>query len=286
MPITSKQAEKRRKNLGSSDIPAIMGFSRFATAYDVWMYKTGRIPEDPKERDYQTAGKMFEDGVLRWFSEEQKCGAIKRNIERRIEGTPILVHIDAELVDTGEPVEVKTEGLYGPIIEPWGDVCTDDVPEYTCIQAHCHMMATERDICHVPTFLGGRGFGYFYVNRDDKIVDLIREQALAFWQKNVLKGIPPADSAPILSLIKRIRRVEGEPVELDSGLVFNWTEAKEAVKSAKKIAEEAHARILAALDGAELGTCELCDITNFLQSRKGYTVEPTSYRVLRLKKRK
>jgi len=263
-----------------------MGFSRFATPYDVWMFKTGRIPVDPKERDYQTAGKMFEDGVLRWFSEKQKFGAIKRNIERRVEGTPILVHMDAELVHTGEPVEVKTEGMFGPIIEPWGDEGSDDVPEYTCIQAHCHMMATERDICHVPTFLGGRGFGYFFVKRDDGLVKVIREQAIAFWQKHVLGNVPPPDAAPTLSLVKRIRRVEGEPVELDDKLVDEWLQYKDIVKEAKKAAEEAHAKVLASLDGNEIGTCGLGDVTNFLQNRKGYTVEPTSYRVLRLKKKR
>ena len=147
-------------------------------------------------------------------------------------------------------------------------------------------MATDREICHVPTFLGGRGFGYFFVKRDNNIVELIKRQAIDFWENHVLKDIPPENIAPSLAMAKRIRTVVGETITIADETIQSWLDAKEAAKDAKKQVEFFQAEILANLDGVDTGTCELGDITNFVIKRKGYIVEPTSYRRLQLKKRK
>jgi predicted phage-related endonuclease len=163
-------------------------------------------------------------------------GKIRRNVERRVEDLPIKVHIDAVLQDNGEPIESKTEGLYGPIYEPWGDEGTDEVPEYTCIQ-------------------------------DIKLIRLIREQAIHFWEQHVLKDIPPEDCAPRLENIKKIRRVEGDPVQLDNELVDEFIKAREACTRAEKYKSEMQAKVLAKLDGNELGESTDYFITNFRQSK-------------------
>jgi len=59
MSITEAQRIDRKNHLGSSDIPAIMGFSRFSTnKYDVWLEKTGRVQPKEKTQGYITAGGM------------------------------------------------------------------------------------------------------------------------------------------------------------------------------------------------------------------------------------
>ena len=290
MAITEAQRANRYKHLGSSDLPAIMGFSRFQSPYDVWLLKTQRVKPVERTEHYIEAGNRFERSVLEWFNEyiDEPLRVPNQldGMERTVDGTPIVVHLDAAVEKTGDPVEAKTTGLFGPIQTPWGESGTDEVPEYECIQAHCHLMATDRELCHVPAFLGGRGFQYFFVKRDNALVDLIREQAVTFWHENVLKDIPPAECAPSLAMAKRIRHIEGDPVALDPELIDFWLDAKENAKKYTKLVEFHQAEILAALDGAELGFCGGTEITNFSQNRKGYTVEPTSFRVLRLKKTK
>ena len=290
MSITEAQRADRKNHLGSSDLPAILGFSRFANAYDIWLEKTGRIVHNERTEDYITAGNLFEKPVIEWFREyigqavqEQDA---EHDMERKVADLPIVVHLDGVMEETGDPVEVKTAGLYGPIQTLWGETGTDEVPEYECIQTHCHLMATDREICHVPTFLGGRGFGYFFVKRDNAIVDLIREQAIRFWEDNVLKDIPPENCAPTLAMAKRIRHVESDPVALDEEAVQMWLTAKERAKEAQAVVDFHHAELLAALDGRDMGTCALGDITHFEQNRKGYEVQPASFRVMRLKKAK
>jgi predicted phage-related endonuclease len=263
-----------------------MGFSRFSNAYDVWLEKTGRVERRDKTEDYIRAGNLLEGAVITYCANHLNEDIVTddKELERPVPDSPIVVHTDGLIKRTGAPVEGKTEGLYGPIIEPWGEPGTDEVPEYTCIQGQCHLMATDREICHVPTFLGGRGFGYFFVKRNEKLVALIREQAIRFWEDHVLKDIPPEDCAPSLEMAKRIRHIEGDPVALDDELVQQWLDAKQAATDAEKVKKFHQAQILAALDGAEMGKCFLGDVTNFEQNRRGYEVKPSSFRVLRLKK--
>jgi hypothetical protein len=266
---------------------AILGFSRFSNKYDVWLEKTQRVQPKERTQGYITAGNLLERPVIEWCSDYLRKAIItdEDKLERKVDGTPIVTHMDGIVVE-GDPCEVKTEGVDHPIIEPWGEAGTDEIPEYTLIQGHCHMMALDREICHVPTFLGGRGFGYFFARRDERIVKLIREQAIRFWEENVLGDKAPENIVPSLAMIRQIRRVEGEPVPLAEEMVQQWLDAKERAAAAKQQQDFFQAEILAALDGHDMGTCELGEITNKEQSRKGYVVEPTSFRVMRLKKAK
>ena len=286
MPITQKQRKNRVHHLGSSDIPAILGFSRFASAADVWLQKTGRIPIEDEEtvEDWQEAGNYIEGSVLDWAQKKGFIQNIERDPEITVPDIPIVVHIDAVERETGNPVEVKTEGLFGPVWSPWGEAGTDEIPEYTCIQAQTHMLATERGVCHIPTFLGGRGFGYYYCERDEGLIEIIRKSALKFWEEYVVKDTPPPDSVPSLELAKKIRHVEGDPKPLADELVEQWLEAKEAAKNADQQKRAMQAKILAALDGVQEGTCSQGLITNFEQHRKETIQRASTFRVMRLKK--
>jgi predicted phage-related endonuclease len=264
-------------------MPAILGFSRFANAYDIWLLKTRRVVPQERTEQYIQAGTLFEEAVLKWCSryleEPLITPSLAYPLERTIDDTPIKVHLDALVERTGAPAESKTAGLFGPVQTIWGESGTDDVPEYECIQAHCHMMATDHEICHVPVFLGGRGFQYFYVQRDNAIVDLIKRTAIQFWQEHVLRDVPPADDAvPTLAMAKQIRRVEGDPVELDAKAVQEWLDSREAASAAAKAKDFHSADIRARLDGVAIGYYEVKGddgklvkryVTNYDQTRKG-----------------
>jgi len=288
MAITEAQRVDRKNHLGGSEIPQLLGFSPYGNAYDLWLLKTGRVPPKERTQGYITAGNLLEQPILDWLGGYLQETILSEggNMEGKVEGTPIITHMDGIVESTGDPVEGKSEGVDHPVLLPWGEAGTDEIPEHVLLQAHCHMMATDKEICHIPTFLGGRGFGYFFAKRDEIICRMIREQAIRFWEENVLGDKAPENVVPSLAMIKQIRHIEGDPVPLAEEMVQQWLEAKERATAANKEKEFFQAEILAALDGHDIGTCELGDITNKEQNRKGYVVEPSSFRVMRLKKRK
>lgn len=269
MPITKEQRKQRIHHLGSSDIAAILGVSPWANAYDVWLEKTGKVNED-KEKNYQGAGNMFEDGVLKWAEGELGPITTEENgaaIFRKATGFPIGGHVDGLVDANGEPVEAKTAGLFGPLIEDWGDEGTDQLPDRIIIQDHVHMLCTNKEVCHTPVFLGGKGFMMFRVRLDIEIMDIIRDKSLDFWETYVEKDMPPPDTIPSLPMAKRMKREPEKIVEIETQLVQNWLSAKESLKIAKDIKESSEAEVLAALGDAEGGKCGLGLLTYFMQSR-------------------
>lgn len=270
MPITEKQKELRRTHLGSSDMAAILGVDPWRNAYDVWLEKTGKA-EGVKETEVMEAGSMFEDGILRW-AEDKKLGKLIRNQYRAATGFPIGSNIDALVVASGEPVEAKTSGLFGPLAEQWGEDGTDAVPDRTIIQCHVHMLCAEREICHIPAFLGGRGFALFHIDQDDEIMDIIRDKSLDFWENHVEADSPPPDIMPSLEMAKRMKREPEKVVEIETQIVQNWLNAKDNLKNAEDIKKAAEAEMLAALGDAEGGQCALGLLTYFLQSRRSISV--------------
>lgn len=68
--------EERRKSIGGSDAAAVIGMSRFASPYTVWMDKTGRLPEK-EDTEAMRIGRDLEEYVAKRFEEAsgKRCGA-------------------------------------------------------------------------------------------------------------------------------------------------------------------------------------------------------------------
>jgi len=266
MPITGTQLEKRKDYLGSSDMAALLGLDPFKNAHDVWLDKTGKLePLEPSPA--MQAGTFFEDGVLQYA--EKELGPIIRNQYRsaRGRGIPLGANIDAILVHTGQPIEAKTAGLFGPLRDIWGEAGTDEVPDRVIIQATVHMICSETEICHVAAFLAGRGFQMYEVRRDKTVAEVIEETATTFWLENVIADTPPSDTLPHAQTIKRIRREPESVVSLEQSLVDSWLTAKETLKEFEKAKEAAELELLTALGEAEGGMTELGMLTYLAQSR-------------------
>lgn len=295
MPITNRQRKLRQDHIGSSDMAAILGVDPWRTAYDVWLEKTGKLAER-EPTDVMEAGNIFERAVL--DHAEKALGPMRRNVPGIRYGTALMANRDAVLqAEPFEPVEAKTAGLFGPVSEHWGEDGSDQVPDRVIIQAHVHLICTETpgqpvdmdpaipQLCHVPAFIGGRGFAMFEVHRNEKIVGMILEAAEAFWVKNVQTDTPPADSSASLQVVKRAIRQTGKTTEIDPQLVEDWLEARGRASQAEKAAEKAQAQILAAMADADAARAgRFGAVTYYQQTRKAYQCKASTFRVLRHKK--
>ncbi len=270
--------------LGASEVAAVLGLSPWVTPYEVWARKTGRLTEH-KQSDALDAGVRLEPIVLDWA--ESQLGPIDRRVEAVIDGTPIVTHPDG-LTKAGEPVEAKTSGIVGPVYGHWGEAGTDEIPEHYLVQCLVQLEATRASVCHVPALLGGRGFVLFAVPAHAALQSEIVDRACQWWRQHVKADRPPeASTPPPLSVLKRLRRQPNKTVPLDAELVERWLCAKQRLKAATEEADEAQAALIAALGDAEAG--ELNDgrvVTYFEQHRKGYVVQDSTFRVLRITKGK
>lgn len=276
MPITQHQREQRRKSLGSSDMAAVMGVDPYRTAYDVWLDKTGQL-QDQEENPAMDAGKRFEDALIDYARE--KLGPIRANVRRVDKRHHLASNSDGQVVATTEPVEGKTAGLITPLGPEWGEPGSDQLPDQYVIQGHVHLACVSADgrelpeACHVPSFLGGRGFIMFRIAADAELVGMIRDAALKFWTDHVRTGRPPEQSEPSLDVAKRILRIEGERVAVDADIAQDWVNAAIDLKHAKACEESARAKLLATMADAEIAIGDGVPIV----SGKGGEVEVTYF---------
>lgn len=284
MTITAKQLEARRNHLGGSDIAALFDMSPFVTQYDLWLDKTGKLsPEDSTKKHLQL-GNDFEPIIMNIAA--RHLGKLKRNQYRSLKpDLPLAVNTDAIAEDKdGCPVEGKTNGVFWPVEETWGEPGTDQIPDRVNLQAHAQMMCCKKHTCYVPALFWGLKFELYVVHLDADIADRIAAKAVDFWQNNVLADIPPERTSPSLAVAKRMIRQPDTECDIDPDLVAKWLTANGARLAAQKVEDKAKAAVLGALGGCEAGNFGDRQATYFEQSRAGYTVGPATYRVLRTRK--
>ena len=282
--ITNEQRELRKKYLGSSDLPSVLGMDSWRTAGDVWLEKTGRIVIDEKESEARDFGSTFEGAVLDHF--EKKHGV---TLERHLFYTNgvFCSNLDG-LIDGSEPevVEAKTTGQG----EEWGPTGTDEIPERVLIQVHEQMYvvskATQKEcrIAWIPVLVPAyRHFEVriYQIKRNDVLMESAIRIGDQFWKNHVLTDTPPESFVPSLDVLKRTRRIPNKTVTVADQLVLDWTDATIQLAAAKKRADAAQAAVLASMVDAEGAEWSGGLLTYFEQSNKGYTVDPFSYRVLR-----
>lgn len=280
MPITPHQLEQRRKYIGSSDAPAICGVSPWSNPGKVFLEKLGKV-EDAEVTEAQERGNFVEDSILNWFAAKTQK-RIVRNQYRVSESGYQCANLDALCSDA--IVEAKS----GSDRDGWWGSIPDGIPEHVRIQCQHQMIVTDIKLAFIPALIvefGRPVFRLYQQEWSNDLAEVVQELEYDFWHKHVLKEAPPPEVPP-LEVLKRIRRMPNKSVLVADELVERWQASKAALSEMKKQAEADEAAVLAALGDAEEGRTNLGTLTYFETQRKGYTVEASTYRSLKLKTKK
>jgi putative phage-type endonuclease len=282
--ITAEQRQLRRRYIGSSDAPAIMGLDPYRSASDVYLEKTGQV-EDFEGNEHTERGNLLEPVLIEWA--ERKLGnVIYRDTMLQSKCGVLCCNFDG-LVGNGHPVEESVEAKSAVNADEWGDEGTDQIPERHIIQIH-HGFAVlpSLKVCWVPVLLPGYkslDFRLYKVDRNDELADAVADTCRQFMREHVAKLIPPSDFRPSIEVLKRMRRLPSKVIPVSADLAAKYIQARDAVKDAEKAKLEAEKSLLAALADAEGGEWDGGSLTYMEIKRKGYTVDDTTYRQLRIK---
>lgn len=300
--LTPAQRDRRRRYLGSSDAPSVLGCSPYRTRGDVFLEKTVELLEEvPDASAAIAAGNLVEGALVEWAGQ-----LLERPVERDLmfvhPTLPLCANLDG-LVRLGNQrlviVEAKTAGLVGrpAYLDDFGTPGTDELPAHVLVQVH-HQMAVVHAALEpvelsvlVVALVGGRGPLRFDVARHPDLEAAIVREEVAFWEQHVRPGIAPPDELPALETLKRLRREPNATVPVPSDLVRAWVAARdrrlEGEKALEAAEDQAKRALLVALGHAEAGTCDLGVVTNFETVPRPPATPPKPrqpYRVLRFKK--
>ena len=266
MPITEEQRQRRRKGIGSSDVPAILGLDTYRSASQVWAEKVHDLQPD-ETCEAAELGNMFEPALVQWAASELGFPfAEPAEIEHR-DGIH-RANLDGYSPQRRLGIEAKTVGLVGPgdDIDQWDT--HNLIPSARCIvqcQAQCYVAGL--DVVYVPVLLG-RGVGRFLmkVERDDDFIAAMVIRTTRFWQH--VEDRKQVSDAPLpLETLKRMKR-EHKTVEIEDRVYHNYVRARDDYKQAEAIYKEAQSDLIASMGDADHATCSLGEFFYDLRSRQ------------------
>ncbi len=189
--------------LGGSDIAAVVGVSKYRSAMDVWLEKTGK-QVDRKDSFALRFGSFAESFIADEYAAlkaekladhphgliHPKYSFCVGHIDRFILDQPNLPLFTTDgVLNAKKLLECKTANYYSQ--SDWGEPGTDAIPlSYLC-QCLWYLGITNLAEIDVAILLGGSDLRIYTITRDLELESLIFEKAAFFWCEHVQKDIPP-----------------------------------------------------------------------------------------------
>ena len=238
----------RKSGLGGSDIASILGISKFKSAVDVWMDKTGRSkPSDSTIP--QRFGIFAEEFVAQEYTLKTGRRVVRHNaqlvhpqysflignVDRLVipDGAKIAAHMGQIRTDRG--MEAKCVSAFGA--SEWGDDDSDDVPPYYLTQCAWYRILTGCIYWDLAALIGNSRVEVYTLPSDTELEELLVARAVEFWQNHVLTDIPPPpQSAHDIALLYP-KSEEGRKLAADDEAVLLVNQFKQAKADVKKAEE-------------------------------------------------
>lgn len=198
-------ASLRAKSLGGSDIGAVLGLSKYKTAVDVWMEKTGKPIKQTNSLPLRF-GQYAEEFVAKEYALATGLHLIKHeeavihpsydyihgHIDRYVQDNPSSLFTVKGSLNATRILECKTANPFAQ--SEWGESGSDQVPMSYLVQCIWYMMITNINQADLAVLFGNADFRIYEIQRDHELETMILEKAINFWENHVLKDIPPAAS--------------------------------------------------------------------------------------------
>lgn len=273
MTIQSRRdfLEARQSGLGGSDIAAILGMSRWGTPYSVYRSKVEPIPdEDTEEREYLYWGNVLEDVVAKEYAKRTGYKVQRVNVQMQHPDHPFMqANIDRAVINpqiagnvrwkdgrltTDRVLECKTANAFAA--KDWGDVGSDEVPDYYLIQCQWYLGITQAEVADLAVLIGGSDYRHFSIIRNDTLIADLQEEAAAFWGR--VESLTPPDPSTVDDALHRWPRHLHDKTEIVGVETFNAAcdlhAVKEQMKELKKREDALKLDLMRAAGDAEVLT--------------------------------
>ena len=280
--------EARRHGIGASDAAVVLGLSPWASPLTLYCDKLGIAEPEPAELERLEWGHALEGPIAARYARE--TGRVvtdpgRYTIRVSADHPFQIATLDREAVDPVKGpgvVEVKNVGAFR--FDEWAD----EPPLLYQVQLQHQLAVTGYAWGSLAVLIGGQRFYWIDIDRNQTFIEVLTAIESDFWQRvQALNPPPPDASEACRDVLRRLfpKEQAGKVVALTADAA-EWDErrieAMAALEDAKTAKTEAENWLVSALGDAEAGI--LPDGTRYSyksQTRKGYTVEPATFRVLR-----
>jgi putative phage-type endonuclease len=256
----------RRNGIGSADMAAILGISRYGNALSVYHDKTGGLPLESDDSEPALWGRAFEETVAREWARRNRS-VVRRvglvaNIDRPHEMCTLDRRVlECPLADGAEKCAVEIKCRDKMKAGQFRKGVADDVLVQTLWQA----IVCGFDHVHAAVLIGGNDYRQFVIRVADhgQLVDDLRAAGERAWEQITARRPPvlaqDADPDVLLDLYGRLHPDRAGVVDITRDVetqeaVEEYLDAHADYAAAEKRKKAAKARILAGLGGAEAAT--------------------------------
>lgn len=183
---------KRRAGIGGSDAAAILGYSPWKSAMQVWMEKMGlEEPERSEQEQFQLdLGTDLEPVIAKLYERQTKSQLYQPVLTPMVNPRHDFMLGSPDRLVLGElrGVELKTENRY---IDEFGEPGTDEVPYHYLIQCAHYMAVLDYPVWDVALLKSGASFAVYHIERDLELETEMIESLGEWWNEHIVKKIPP-----------------------------------------------------------------------------------------------
>ena len=249
--------DMRKNSVGGSEIAAALGLSRWRSPFDVWAEKTGHVTKKDEPTDAMRFGTLLEPVIRKEFA--------RRNGLEVCECPYILAHKDypfmtcnldgyVKLPDGSCAVlEIKTANTFAS--DEWSNMCA---PLEYIMQVQYYLAISQMRFAYLAVLIGSSDYRQVIIERDDEVIAVIIEKLKDFWRMVETNTPPPVrgmDNNLLASLYPNSRPNVIALGKEHEALLTQYEEAKKAMDDAKKLKEDAEAKLKMLMMNNEAATC-------------------------------
>ena len=298
--LTAEQQKHRGKNVGGSEIGCLFGCG-YKSELELWLEKAGEIPSEKLEGEHIERGIFMEEGIARWCA--YRTGWTLRKVHRYITHKTARgwgASLDYEIVnhpDGAGVLQVKSVSFFAGKRDWILETDAMEAPPHIELQLQHELGAVGRAWGAIGAEIGG-SLKIITRQPNQRIQELIGEKVEKFWD-SIERGIPPEPN-PERDLTTMYRLfpecVPGKIIDRGGNedfmsYVHDLEQARAYMKAGEALEEAAKCAILWNIKDAELVELGIIDGVPMMMTaksgmRKGYVVEDTMTRTIRVKEKK
>lgn len=280
----------RRAGVGASESPILFGVGYSGTSvFRLWADKRGLLPAEEDESEWLAIGREMEPALRSMFGSKTGLPSLPvPSLCIHPEKHWLIASLDHATIDPEHgpcPVELKNVGEWNK--SEW----EEGTPLRFQVQVQHQMAVTGAKCAYIMGLVGGRKREVRRIERDERFVAKLTSAVEAFWQLVEDNVQPPIDgsaasAAALLAMYPDPTDTEVVlPAEADEWAA-ELADAKATIKEEEGRKTAMENKIKAAIGDASYGRLPGGGGFSWkLVERKGYVVEPTSFRMLRATKK-
>lgn len=172
----------RRRFIGGSDAPVILGVSSWKTPFELFQEKTGqKVEDDLSDVERVQWGIILEDVVAYMYTKRTGRKTRRVNDRRYTDkfGFPMVAQIDRYIPGDNRILEIKTTDSF--CADQWGCEGTDDIPLHYYVQVQHQMIVAGKKVAEVAVLIGGNKMKLYEVKLNALFAYRMIDAEKSFW---------------------------------------------------------------------------------------------------------